>query len=84
VGVCHPDHALLHPENAPGEIAELEDVALEALDRKVFVYGTDEGALGLEDYPEVGIVRDGAAGRDREHPCTPAPANPAVDRIVMD
>ena len=84
VGVLHPHGALLHPQYSPGEVAELEDVALEALDRKVLVHRADEGVVRLEDHPEIGVVGNGAAGGDRQHARSAPASDPAVDRVVMD
>src|SRR3954470_15953703 len=65
VRILDPHHAALHALDAVGIVAELEDVALQALDRKILVHGADDVVLGLEQDLIVGIVRDRAAGGER-------------------
>ena len=60
--VLDPDAALLDAQDAVGHVAELEHVALQALDREILVHGADELRLRLEDHLVVGGVRNGAAG----------------------
>ena len=55
----------LDPQDPVGDVAELEDVALQALDREVLVHRADELRLRLEHHLVVGVVRNGAAGGDR-------------------
>ena len=58
-------------------VAELEDVAGEALDREILIHGPDEMVLGFEQHLIVGIVGDGAAGGERRQPrATPAAQQP--------
>ena len=52
-------------------VAELKDVASEALDREILVDRTDEMVLGFEQHLIVGIIRDGAAGGERRQPRAP-------------
>src|SRR5215210_7045315 len=84
MGILYPHRALGYPENSPGGVAQLEDVSLKALDRKVFVDRADEGVLRLENNPIVGVVGDGAARGDGQHASPTAPPDSAVDRIVMN
>ena len=63
--VLDPDPALLDPQDAVGDVAELKDVALQALDREVLVDRADELRLRLEDHLVVGGVGNGAAGGER-------------------
>jgi hypothetical protein len=58
VRVLDPDPAGLDAQDAVARVAELEDVAGDALDREVLVDGTDVRALRLED--------DGRSRRCRE------------------
>ncbi len=84
MGILHPHGTGFDAPDAPGRASELENVTRHALDREVLVYGTDERVLGLEDDPVVRVVRNGAAGRDGQHPRAPPPTQAPVDRIVMD
>ena len=65
-------------------VAELEDVAGQALDREVLVDGADDVVLGLEQHLVVGIVGNGAAGGDRRQARAAPAAQHVVDRVVMD
>ena len=48
-----------------GRVAELEDVAGEALDREILVHRADELVFRLEQHLVVGVVGNGAAGGQR-------------------
>ena len=65
LGVRDPHHAGLDAQDAPRDVAELEDVARHALDGEVFVHGTDRRSFGLEHDLVVEVVRDRAAVGDR-------------------
>ncbi len=82
--VLHPHHALLDPEDPPREVAKLENVARRALDREVFVDGSEEGALGLEHHAVVGRIGNGSARGDGEQPRAPTAPQPAIHRVMMD
>ena len=65
-------------------VAELKDVASEALDREILIHSTDEMVLGFEQHLIVGIIRDGAAGGERRQPrATPASQQP-IDAVMMN
>ena len=53
--------AALDAQDAIGGIAELEDVAGQALDGEVLVHRADDLVLGLEQHLVVGVVGDRAA-----------------------
>ncbi|CRM16802.1 hypothetical protein [Pseudomonas sp. 24 E 13] len=73
VGVLDAHLAGVHPQDAVGRIAELENIAGDAFHRKVFVDAADVQALGLEQHAVVGVVGDGAAaGHGREPGATAA------------
>ena len=82
--ILHTHRAALHAHDAIGGVAELEDVALDALDGEVLVDRADHDVLGLEQHLEIGIVGDSAAGGDRREPCAAPPAQHAVDLVAMD
>src|SRR5216684_7402356 len=62
--VFHQHAAGLHAANAPGGIAEKNDVAGEAFDGEIFVDRADGEALGLGHYGVEGIFRNRAAAGD--------------------
>ncbi len=62
--VLDPHPARLDAQDPIRGIAELEDVALQALDGEVLVESADEGAGRLEDDLIVGVVGDRAAAGD--------------------
>ena len=64
-------------------VAELEDVAGEALDREVLVDRADHLARGLEHHVVVGGVGNRAARRERGEPRAAPSAQHAVHRIAM-
>ena len=57
--------ALLHAQDSVGDVAELKDIALQALDGEVLVDRADERGLWLEDDLVVGVVGNRAAGGER-------------------
>ena len=61
VRVLDPDDATLDALDLVAPVAELEDVAGEAFDRKILVHGADEVVLRLQQDLIVGVVGDGAA-----------------------
>ena len=84
MGILDPHHAALDADDAIALVAELKDVAGQAFDREVFVHGADEVVLGLQQHLIVGIVRDGATGRQRGEPCAAPAAQHVVDAVVVD
>ena len=65
-------------------VAELEDVAGEALDREVLVDRADELVRGLQHDVVVGVVGNRAAGGERREPRAAPAAQHAVDRVAVD
>ena len=60
--------AALDPADAPGGVAEQEDVAGHGLDREVLVERADRGLVGLQHDRVVRVVRDRAARGERGEP----------------
>src|SRR5437870_3072378 len=83
LGVLDPHRAALDAADAIGGVAELEDVAGEALDREILVDRADDLVFRLEQYLVVGIVGDRAARGQRGQPRAAPAAQHAVDRVVM-
>ena len=65
VRVLHPHRPALDPQDAIGGVAELEDVALQALDSEVLVDAADDVVLRLQQHLIVGRVGDRAARGER-------------------
>ncbi len=82
--VLHAHGAVLDPPDAPGVIAEQEDVAPHALDREVFVDLADTGFGRLFDDVVVGGVGDGAPARDRGEARAAPALHGAMDEIAME
>ena len=70
-------------QNEPRGIAQLKDIARVALDREILIERADERVVRLEDHAIVGNLRDGAARRLREEPCTAASADGGVHLVAM-
>ena len=84
MGVLHADLAGLHAADAPGGVAQQNDVARQALHRKVFVHRPHLCAVRLGDHRVVERVRDGPARREGRQTGAAPRAEPAVDPIVME
>ena len=76
--------ARLDAQDPIRRVAELEDVAGEALDREVLVDRADELARGLEHDVVVGGVGNRAARRERGQPRAAPAAQHAVDGVAME
>ena len=81
--VRHPHGPGIDGEDAPGGVPQLEDVARRTLDGEVLVERADEGLLRIEHHPVVGVVGDGASGRDRDEARRPAPLDASVDPVAV-
>src|ERR1051326_4873340 len=75
--------ALLDSQHTPRRVSELKDVALQTLDRKVFVDCADDEIARLEHDCIISRVRNRTAGRNRRQPRAPATTQPLVHCIVM-
>src|SRR5262245_58587045 len=84
VRVLDAHHASLNADDLISGVAELEDVALEALDGEVFVHRADHHVLRLEQNLKIGIVGDSSAGGDGGEPRSAPPAQHAVDLVAVD
>ena len=82
--VLDPHAAALDAQDAVGAVAELEDVAGQALDGEVLVDAADRLVLGLQHHLVVGGVGDRAAGGQRGQPRAAPAAQHVVDRVAMD
>ena len=70
--------------DAPGGVAELDDVADAGVDGEVFIEGGDLVAVGLQDDGDDGGVRDGAAVRDGDGARAAAALQAAMDAVAED
>ncbi len=84
VGVLDPDLAGLDALDAPGVVAEQEDVAGVRLDRVVLVERADLGRVGQQQDVVVGVVGDGAARGERGEARAAAALDGAVDAIAVE
>ena len=81
--VLHPHRAALDAQDAPRGVAELEDVAGQALDGEVLVERAETGPVGLQHHVVVGVVGDGAAGGHRGEAGAAPGAQLAVDHVAV-
>src|SRR6185312_6149636 len=84
VRILDPDDAALHAQDPVGRIPELEDVALQTLDREILIHRADELRLRLQHHPVVGVVRNRYEGGNRREPGTAASAKEMVYRVMMN
>src|SRR5262249_23483154 len=82
--ILDTDAPLLDAQNAVGHVAELENIALQALDGEVLVHRADELRLRLENHLVVGGIRNRAAGGDGGEACAAPAFQPSIDGIVID
>src|SRR3954447_3326224 len=65
VRILDAHDATLDPLDAIAPVAELEDIAGDALDREILIYGADDMILGFEQNLAIGIVWDGSTRGER-------------------
>ncbi len=82
--ILDPDRVAFDPQDPVRDVAELKDIALQALDREVFIYGADELRLRFEDDAVVGCVGDGPAGGQGGQASAAPAANQVIDGVVVD
>ncbi len=82
--VGNADDAGLHPADLPRRRAQQEDVASHALDREIFVDGSDDVTVRLDDDVVVGVLRDRAARGDRGDARAAPRPQLAVDPVVVE
>src|SRR5260370_537046 len=82
--ILDPHDAAVDTADAIALIAELEDVAGQALDGEILVHGADEIVLRLQQHLIVRIIGNGAAGGERGEPRAAAAAQEAVDGVMVD
>src|SRR5215213_3900443 len=75
--------ALLDSEHTPRRVSELKDIALQALDRKVFVNRTDHQTTRFKHYCVVRRVGYCAARGDRSETCPTPATKPLINRIMV-
>src|ERR1044072_6037509 len=83
VSILDSNFPLLYSQDTPRSISQLKDIALQTLNRKVFVHRSDDKFAGLEHNGVVSRIWNGAAGRDRCESCASATTQSLVDRVVM-
>ena len=76
--------AALDAQDSIGGIAQLEHVALQALDGEVLVHRADELSFGLEHDTVVGIVRNRTAGGDGREASAAPRTQHLVDGVAMN
>ena len=84
VGILDAHGAALHPQYPIRRVAQLEYIALQALDREILVDRAHREPFRLEDDLVVGVVGNRAARGDGREPRALARAQQAIDGIVMD
>jgi hypothetical protein len=82
-GVLHADLAALDPADAPGAIAQEDDVTRHGLDGEVLVQRADGRLVGLEHHLVAGGVGNGAARGDRGQPRAASAPQPPPHRIAV-
>ncbi len=82
--VLDPDHARLDAPDAPGGVAEQEDVAGHALHREVLVHLPDRQASWLRHHLVLGVVGDGAAPGERGDARAAPPADHVVHAVPVE
>ena len=83
VRILHADRAALDAQDAPRRVAELEDVAGQALDREILVERAETGPVGLQHHVVVGVVGDRAARGHRGEAGAAPGAQLAVDDVAV-
>ena len=73
----------LDAQDAIRAVAQLEDVARQALDRKVLVQRADESAGRLEHHLVIGVVRNRSTTGDRGESRAAPRAQAVIDRVPM-
>ncbi len=83
LGILHPNPARLDAQDAVRGIAQLEDVACDALHREVFIDAANVQRLRLQQYAVVGVVRKGATAGQRGQLAAAAAPQCAAYRIAV-
>src|ERR1041385_3924144 len=74
--------ALLDAQHTPRRVSKLKDVALQTLNRKIFVHCTDNEIARLAHYRVISRVRDSPAGSNRRQARASTTTQPLVHRVV--
>lgn len=83
MGIFHPYAARLDAQDAIRGVAQLEDIAGNALHGKVFIDAADVQRLRFQQHGVVGVVRDGAAAGQRRQLAATTAAQRAAYRIAV-
>ncbi len=83
MGVLDANHAALDAQDAVRDVAQLEHIALETLDREVLVHRADELRLGFQHDAVVGVIGNRSTRGNGRKPCAAAPAQHVIDGIVV-
>ena len=84
MSVFNANRAGVDSQNPPRRVAELENIAGHAFDGKVFVYRSEECLARFKHDTIIRVVRDRAAGSQRDQPRATPPAHALVHRVVMN
>src|SRR6185369_5269556 len=82
--ILDPHLPLLDPQHTPRSVSELKDIALQTLDRKVFIDRADNEIARLEYDCIIRGVGNRAAGSYRSQPRASTTAQTLIHRIVME
>src|SRR4029453_8826133 len=78
------NHTGVDAQNSPRRIPKLKDVARETFHCEILVHGAEESFRRVEHHSIIRIVRNCAAGRQSNEPCTAPPAQTMIDGIMMN
>ncbi len=83
MGIFDAHFSGLDPSNAPGRVAQQDDVPGQTLHRKVFIHRTDHRTLRLGDDGVIRGIGDRAARGNRRQAGSAPGAQAPIDPIVM-
>ena len=83
MGVLDQHPALFYPKNPVTGVAELENVARDALESEVLVQRANAQALRLHNHVVIELVGNGAAVLQRHQPRRGACSQPPIDGVVV-
>ena len=84
VSILNANRAGVDSQNPPRRVAELENIAGHAFDGKVFVYRSEECLARFKHDTIIRVVRDRAAGSQRDQPRATPPAHALVYGVIMN
>src|SRR4029079_3643959 len=83
VSILNSNLSLLYSKHTPRSISQLKDIALQTLDRKVFIHRSDHKFAGLEHDCVVSCIRNRATRCDRSESRASATAQSLIHGVVM-